>query len=315
MSSGGVGLRWLSLGFALCFGVAAAAAAAAHATRDLHRVTFASVDRDGVGRSVPLDGFLMLPRTPVPPGGYPAVIALHGCGGLHSTRKGHDLELADRLALRADLFLAEGYAVLFPDSFGPRHLREVCTIRIGERTVTAMRRRLDALGALDYLAHRGDMAADRIAVVGWSHGGSAVLQAINVADAKVAAFRATKGAPFFRAAVAFYPGCGAPLKAGERWAPGVPARVHIGELDDWTPAQACVDLGRAQAGRGADFDVATYAGSYHAFDSPTGKLMHRDDVPNGVHPGLGVTVGPNPAARAIVNLRVRTFLRDRLAPE
>ena len=83
---------------------------------------------------------------------------------------------------------------------------------------------------------------------------------------------------------------------------------------DWTPAQPCVELGRAVAARGADFDVTTYPGSYHAFDSPTGKVMHRADVPNGVHPGEGVTVGPNPAARAAANIRVRAFLRDRLLP-
>jgi len=192
-------------------------------------------------------------------------------------------------------------------------VREVCTIRVGDRTITAKRRRLDALGALDYLAHRADVAADRIAVVGWSHGGSAVLHAINLDDVDVAAYRATSGATFFRAAVAFYPGCRLPLEAGEHWRPGAPTRVHVGALDDWTPPQPCIALGQAQAARGEDFDVVVYPGSYHAFDAPTGRVTHRFDVPNGVHPGRGVTVGPNPGARASANLRVRAFLRDRLA--
>jgi dienelactone hydrolase len=89
--------------------------------------------------------------------------------------------------------------------------------------------------------------------------------------------------------------------------------VHVGALDDWTPPQPCIALGQAQAARGEDFDVVVYPGSYHAFDAPTGRVMHRSDVPNGVHPGRGVTVGPNPGARASANLRVRAFLRDRLA--
>jgi dienelactone hydrolase len=291
-------------------GLSIAATAPAPAVR---QVTFASLDRDAAGRNVALRGFLMLPATPPPPGGYPAVIAMHGCGGLYSRRDGHEDELADRMRLRARLFLADGFAVLFPDSFAPRNMREVCTIRIGERTITSARRRLDALGALEYLAHRNDIAADRIALVGWSHGGSATLYAINDKDPEVAAFRATPGAPFFRAAIAFYPGCRSPFNAKERWDPGVPTRIHIGELDDWTPAAPCVDLGKAMAARGADFDVVTYPGSYHAFDAPMGKVMHRDDVPNGVHPGRGVTVGPNPYARAAANIRVRAFLRDRLA--
>ncbi|HSV17672.1 MAG TPA: dienelactone hydrolase family protein [Casimicrobiaceae bacterium] len=294
--------------------LAAPALAAVPAARNVETVTFPSIDRDAAGRNVALKGFVLLPRTPAPPGGYPAVIALHGCGGLHSMRRGHEQELAERLALRADRYLSDGFAVLFPDSFGPRGVREVCTIRIGDRTVTSVRRRLDALGALAYLAHRSDIAAQRIALVGWSHGGSTVLYAINARDPDVMAFAATPGAPTFRAAVAFYPGCRGPLRAGERWEPVVPTRIHVGELDDWTPAQPCVELGRAVAARGADFDVQTYPGSYHAFDSPTGRVMHRDDVPNGVHPGSGVTVGPNPQARAVANVRVRAFLRDRLAP-
>jgi dienelactone hydrolase len=291
----------------------ASCACAAAPARTLQLVSFPSLERDAAGRNVALHGYLLLPRTAQPAGGYPAVIAMHGCGGLYSTRKGRERELSDRLLLRADLYLAEGFAVLFPDSFGSRGAREVCTIRVGERTVTATRRRLDALGALDYLAHRPDIAPDRVALLGWSHGGSATLQAINVRDPEVVAFRATPGAPFFRAAVAFYPGCNNPLRAGDQWQPGAPARIHVGELDDWTPAQPCMRLGEAMAARGEDFDVVTYPNSYHAFDAPTGRLMRRTDVPNGVRPGQGVTVGPNPNTRAAANIRVRAFLRDRLA--
>jgi dienelactone hydrolase len=288
-------------------------AAAAAPPVAIQTVTFPSLDRDIAGRNVALRGFLLMPSTPRPASGYPAVIALHGCGGLYSTRKGHEQELANNMRLRARLYLAEGFAVLLPDSFGSRDAREVCTIRVGERTITSVRRRLDALGALDYLAHRSDIARERIALVGWSHGGSAALYAINIKDPEVAAFRATPGEPFFRAAVAFYPGCRTALKAKEGWDPGVPTRIHIGDLDDWTPPGPCVDLGKAMAARGADFDVVTYPGSHHAFDAPTGRVVHRDDVPNGVHPGNGVTVGPAPGARAAANIRVRAFLRDRLA--
>ena len=290
---------------ALCGGARAAAVP--------QTVSFPSLERDAAGRNVALRGFLLLPRTPRPAAGYPAVVALHGCGGLYSRRKGHEAELSERMVARAELYLADGFAVLFPDSFGSREVREVCTVKIGERTITAYRRRLDALAALDYLAHRGDIAAERVALLGWSHGGSTVLQSINVRDPEVAAFRAASPV-FFRAAVAFYPGCSSPAKALEHWQPGVPTRIHVGALDDWTPMQACVGLGHAMAARGEDFDVATYAGAYHGFDAPSGRLVHRDDVPNGVHPGRGVTVGPNPGARAIATVRVRAFLRDRLAP-
>jgi dienelactone hydrolase len=279
-------------------------------------VAFASVDRDAAGTAVTLHGMLLLPARPAPPGGFPAVIAMHGCGGMYSTREGHDKELAQRMALRARSYVREGYAVLFPDSFRARGIREICTVRHGERTVTAAKRRLDALGALGYLAARTDIARDRIALVGWSHGGSAVLQAVNTADAAVAGFFDRPGAPpFFRAAIAFYPGCATPLKGAERYRPGAPTRIHIGLLDDWTPAATCTDLGREMAKRDLDLLVTTYADSYHAFDSPTGTLQHRTDVPNGVDPGRGVHVGPNPAAREAANASVRAFLRQRLAAD
>lgn len=292
------------------------ACVAAHAyARRVEPVAFPSVDRGPKAAVVRLQGLLLLPRSGVPNGGYPAVIAMHGCGGMYSTREGHGQELAERMALRVDPMLRDGYAVLFVDSFRSRGVSEVCTIRTRERTISASRRRLDALGALAYLASRPDIARDRIALVGWSHGGGSVLQAVNTRDRAVATFFNRSGAPpFFRAAVAFYPGCTTPLKAGDRYRPGTPTRIHIGLLDDWTPAKTCVDLGAAMAARNEDLLVTTYAGSYHAFESPTGAVIHRTDVPNGVNPGKGVHVGPNPAARDAANASVRVFLRERLAP-
>ena len=114
---------------------------AVHALADPINVRFSSLDRDASGAPVALQGMLLLPRSPMPMGGYPAVIALHGCGGMYSTRVGHEQELAERMTLRAALYLRDGYAVLFPDSFRARGMREVCTIKHGERTVTAAKRR------------------------------------------------------------------------------------------------------------------------------------------------------------------------------
>ena len=45
---------------------------------------------------------------------------------------------------------------------------------------------------------------------------------------------------------------------------------------------------------------------------PRGKLSVLKDVTTGSHPDKGVTVGPNPAARAAADTAVRAFLRERL---
>jgi dienelactone hydrolase len=232
---------------------------------------------------------------------------------MRSARAGHRDELSGTMAARVQLLLGQGYAVVLPDSFNPRGYREICTIRTGDRSIGTATRRLDALGALAWAVAQPGIDTRRVALVGWSHGGSTALAAINLRDPKVSAFFSADGAPpFFRGAVAFYPGCALPLRAGEQWQPGTPVRIHIGDADDWTPVQPCIELGAAMRSRGADVVVTTYADSHHAFDAPGGKVVLRTDVPNGVHPGEGVHVGANPEARAVVNERVRAFLRERL---
>ena len=91
--------------------------------------------------------------------------------------------------------------------------------------------------------------------LGWSHGGSTTLATINAGNREVASFSDSSAAPpFFRAAVAFYPGC-TPASRDAQWHPGVPTRILIGAADDWTPASACEALGKrarrtAMAARG-----------------------------------------------------------------
>jgi len=306
--------RWRALRGALVAVVALAAfvAVAAHA-RTFTRVAVPSLDRDAAGVPIAMQALLLLPDGPVPPGGFPAIVALHGCSGLYSTVKGHEDRLGERLMARADMLLSEGYALLFPDSFRARGRQEVCTIKAGDPSIPAAKRKLDALGALAYLAQRTDIARDRIALVGWSHGGSAALAAINARDRDVNAFRERPDAPpFFRAAVAFYPGCRVSLAAGERWETAIPTRILIGALDDWTPPKPCVDLGAAAAARGEPLKVTVFPNAHHGFDAPGATVIHRTDVPNGVAPGQGVHVGGNPDMREKANAKLRAFLDEAL---
>ena len=65
----------------------------------------------------------------------------------------------------------------------------------------------------------------------------------------------------------------------------------------------------AQAGQAAA--IVTYPGAYHDFDNPAGRLRVRTDVPNGVNPGRGVTIGPDPAAREDAQRRIGVLLDTR----
>ena len=248
-------------------------------------------------------------------GPFPAVVALHGCGGMYSTAPARREQLSRRGIAWTEQLLADGYAVLWPDSFNPRGMRSVCLVRRGEPTIPPVTRRLDALGALAFGTAQPGIDRTRTAIVGWSHGGSTTLAASNGKDPAIEAFYAAPGAPPpFKAAVAFYPGCVVSLRAGASWLPAMPLRIDVGELDDWTPPGACVRLGDSARARGATMDVTVYPGAYHGFDGPSGKVFLWKEVTTGAKPAEGVHVGPDPAARAAATDAVRAFLRAKLAP-
>ena len=251
-----------------------AALAAEHQT-----ITYPSLD------GTPIKAELFLPSGAEPKA---TVVAFHGCGGLYSTRSTPDApRLTERHQGMADLLTRQGYAALFPDSFGPRGEREICTSRIKARRTTPADRRRDALAALDWVAQQGWARADRLAILGWSHGGSTVLSATDAGDSDV---RARRVAP--QLAIAFYPGCSDALRAGYRTLP--PTRLHLllAELDDWTSPAHCVSLGEK-----AGAQVELFAGAYHGFDAPSGQVQLRKDVPNGVNAGQGVHMGPHAPSR------------------
>jgi len=227
----------------------------------------------------------------------PAVLLLHGCGGPY----GRGQHLSQRMRDYAALLNAEGLHALVLDSLTPRGERELCTQRTGERLITQANRRLDALGALQWMAAQPEVDGARLALLGWSNGGSTVLSASNPGHAEV---RNASVRP--RAAVAFYPGCEAELERG--WQPPWNVLLLVGERDDWTPAEPCVTLARRAVERAR---IEVYPGAFHGFDS-TAAVRHRPEVPNGVRPGQGVTVGGEPAARAASQLALLQFLRAQL---
>jgi dienelactone hydrolase len=66
-----------------------------------------------------------------------------------------------------------GYATYYIDSFRPRHLKNVCA----EQQFKGFERVGDAYAALAYLRTRSDTRADRIGLIGFSHGGAAAYTA------------------------------------------------------------------------------------------------------------------------------------------
>src|ERR1043166_946135 len=117
--------------------------------------------------SVKLKSFLYRPAGDGP---FPAVVALHGCGGL----AGRSGPVAVRYRDWGERLVADGFAVLFPDSFGSRGLASLCSIR--ERSVRTARERVaDALAARHWLQSQGWVVPNRVSLLGWQNGGGAAL--------------------------------------------------------------------------------------------------------------------------------------------
>ncbi len=291
--------RFLSIAFALFL----ATPALAQTISGSDRVEFDSLDLDD-GKPVKLFGWFF-PAKNTKAAKAPVVIAFHGCGGLYG-RKG---DFNERHRAMAELLQKEGYNVLFPDSFTPRGKESICTEKLGTRKIDSANRRRDALGALNWVAAQPSVDADRIALLGWSHGGSTVLSTNNGKYSEVAKHKIKP-----RAVVSFYPGCSAYLKAKEGYRPNAPLLLLIGEADDWTPAKPCVELHEKVHNQYPQdvFEIRLYPDSYHDFDHPSAPVRVRKDVPNGTHPGQGVHVGSNPAAREKAYKEMFEFLRQRL---
>lgn len=237
---------WIAAAIALSTALAPDLAAA----KRPRRVEFRS---DDSGRTR-LDGYLYRPAGKGP---FPAVVALHGCNGLFGARDRK--RLSRRHRDWAGRLVDEGYVVFFPDSFSRRGIRSVCKIS-GRRPVTPRRRAEDANGAAAWLARRRYVDDERMALLGWSHGGTSVLWA------------ARRGAApervDFRTALAFYPACRIFVE-NKRWQPRLPLTILIGGADDWTPPKSCRALARRFP---AQITLVEYPGAHHGFDTPGQKV-------------------------------------------
>ena len=227
----------------------------------------------------------------------PAMVLMHGCGG-NQDNKGR---LAARYTELAARLNAMGVHVLVTDSFTPRGEKQICTQKTGQRRITQLNRRRDALGALQWMAAQPGVDATRLGLLGWSNGGSTVLAATNLMHAEVAAAAVRPSL-----AVAFYPGCDAERDRG--YAPNSPLLMLLGEADDWTPPGPCKTMAAAVR-QGPKPEVESYEGAYHGFDG-TAPVRLRADVPNGVKPGQGVHVGADPAAREAAAKKLASFIRE-----
>ena len=230
----------------------------------------------GSTEEAPLWGHLLQPTGEGP---FPAVVLLHGCGGI----VGNQMRWASWLQER-------GFVALVLDSYRPRSILRTCSSP--RRSAGPEARALDAHGALAYLQDLPIVDPQQIAVIGWSEGAIAALGATAVAGLR------EKLTTRFDAVVAFYPYC-----ISERTY-DLPVLILMGEADTWTPPAPCRALEARNRDHGS-VEVVTYPGAGHAFDEPDlgdGFVIEGAD-------GQGHLLKYDPPAHAAAEKRLAAFLK------
>jgi dienelactone hydrolase len=242
--------------------------------------------------NVTLHGTLYRPEGDGP---FPAVVAMHDCGGLIH-RPAMQTQLYNEWA---NLLVGKGFVVLFPDSFGSRGLGPQC--REANRKVHARRERVaDANAARRWLQTQNYVKADHISLLGWSNGGSAALWTVRPTAVP------HDDSADFRSAVALYPSCRRLRETA--WSARVPTLILIGGADDWTPASTCQQMVAGAHGRSARAEIIVYPGAYHEFDRANAPIRLRTGLVNTADPSGKAHGGTNPAARNDALKRVPAWL-------
>ena len=125
---------------------------------------------------------------------------------------------------------------------------------------------LDAYRALERLSEHPRIDKHRIAITGWSLGGGTTLFSGWLPLKTIIEPHLS-----FAAHLAFYPPCFIEPEILDFT--DAPIHILIGELDDWTPAEPCVDLVNKMQTLGTDIHLTVYDNSHHSFDRSTPPII------------------------------------------
>jgi dienelactone hydrolase len=261
-------------------------------------------------------------HVPASGGLVPAVVLTHSAGGVSKDR---DLAWADR-------FNARGMATFVVDSFGPRDVKSFANQPSSFASVA------DVYAALHLLTTHPRIDAARIALMGFSRGGTVALA---VALEPVRRIGAADGARF-AAHVALYPGCNTRYVAAETT--GAPILMLLAGADDQAPPEPCRRYGAWFRSKGEPINIVEYPGAHHLFDGTEpvqfiaeavtaancdleydtdARALHRTDTGALLVGGQvgayfrtcasrGVHIGGDPEARVAAEAEIATFFNATL---
>lgn len=276
-------------------------------------------------------GYLYLPADAAGGKRVPAMVVVHGSGGVRDTREG---DYGRSLS-------AAGVAVLAIDAFTPRG---VSTTVDDQSRVSGGQMVRDAFAALAFLATQPAIDPARIGVMGMSKGGTVAMQSAEPREQAEA--RRRLGAGSFAVHVPLYPGCTSQYRNPHMAAPML---ILIGADDTYTGVKSCAEYAERIRSAGGRVEFKTYPGAVHGFDGDISTLRHfhvsaAQNYSNCVYfteddgrvvtragtlldPGnvpaatatlqrecmkLGATVGGNPGAKAQALADIKAFLKNHL---
>ena len=214
-------------------------------------------------------GDLYMPKN-IPSGTkVPAMVMSHGTEGVSTA--GHDTytEVWTRTLNNA------GVATFIVDTFTPRSQGNMSGSKVSSINIAA--NISDSLHALKLLATHPQIDASRIFHMGWSLGGTTVLDAAMPAIGKHVLPNGLRWA----GSASLYPGCNIKWRSDHLGVAPSPILMLLGETDDNTPALACVDFAKTLARDGNPITFKVYPGAGHDFD-------RREEWPRQIQHGVYV---------------------------
>lgn len=210
------------------------------------------------------------------PGPHPAVVFVSGCSGFTPAFAPKAYERP------AEQLRGLGFVVVWADYLGRRNLKSCAG-----GGITPDEAGRDAVAAASWLRSQPYVDAKRIAAIGWSYGGGAVLAALggHSADQLI-----------FTRVILYYPAC----SGVGPWSNPIPALVLRGSSDNVAPHSLCESAFGTGSGK-ANVKIIDYPGAYHIFD--WSELPPKMEYPFG-------TVGYHPQAAAAAWEEVKRFLQS-----
>ena len=197
------------------------------------------------GREVVIAGELRIPQAGS--ARLPTVVLIHGSGGI--SRNSDDwVQMLNGMGLAT--FLVDGFSA-----------RGLVSVSANQALLGRLVQTYDAYRALEVVAKHPRVDPARIAAMGFSRGGQAILYASMKRFQKM---HAPAGAEF-AAYIPFYANCGTAFIDDENLADR-PIRLFHGSDDDYVPVAPCRSYVERLRKAGKDVVLTEYPGAHHVFD-------------------------------------------------